>query len=131
MKKETKTVDTKKTVAEVKEAVAEAKKTVAQSAPAKKAAAVAAEVKKAAPAVAAEVKKAAPAKKAPAKKAAKPAVKAVLQYAGKEVSCEQMVEAAKAAWNGEAIKDLALYIKPEENRVYFVVNGEGTGSFEI
>lgn len=123
MKKETKTAPAKKAVAEVKEAVVEAKKTVAKSAPAKKAAA---EVKE----VVAEVKKAAP-KKAPAKKTAEPKVRFVLQYAGKEVSCKDMMDAAKAAWTGAAMKDVTFYVKPEENRVYFVVNGEEAGSFEI
>lgn len=128
MKKTTKTVDTKKAAAEVKEAVAEVKKAVE---PAVKKAAKAAEpaVKKAAETVA-EVKKAAP-KKAPAKKAAEPKVKIVLQYAGKDVTCKQMMDAAKSAWTGEAMKEVVFYVKPEENRVYFVVNGTEAGSFEI
>lgn len=128
MKKTTKTVDTKKAAAEVKEAVAEVKKAVE---PTVKKAAKAAEpaVKKAAETVA-EVKKAAP-KKAPAKKAAEPKVKFVLQYAGKDVTCKQMMDAAKSAWTGEAMKEVVFYVKPEENRVYFVVNGEEAGSFEI
>ena len=78
----------------------------------------------------AEVKKAAP-KKTPAKKTAEPKVKFVLQYAGKDVTCKQMMEAAKSAWNGAAMKEVVFYVKPEENRVYFVVNGEEAGSFEI
>ena len=128
MKKTTKTVDTKKAASEVKEAVAEVKKAVE---PTVKKAAKAAEpaVKKAAETVA-EVKKAAP-KKAPAKKAAEPKVKFVLQYAGKDVTCKQMMDAAKSAWTGEAMKEVVFYVKPEENRVYFVVNGEEAGSFEI
>ena len=142
MKKTTKTVDTKKAAVEVKEAVAEVKKAVE---PAVKKAAKAAEpaVKKAAaeakkaaePAVkkaaetVAEVKKAAP--KKTARKAAEPKVKFVLQYAGKDVTCKQMMDAAKSAWNGETMKEVVFYVKPEENRVYFVVNGEEAGSFEI
>ena len=128
MKKTTKTVDTKKAVAEVKEAVAEVKKTVEPAA--KKAVAetkkAVAETKK----VVSEAKKTAP-KKAPAKKAAKPDVKFVLQYAGKDVTCKQMMEAAKSAWTGAEMKEVVFYVKPEENRVYFVVNGEEAGSFEI
>ena len=130
MKKETKTAPAKKAVDEVKEAVVEAKKTVAKSAPAKKAAAEVKEVVAEAKKAAAEVKKAAP-KKAPAKKTAEPKVRFVLQYAGKEVSCKDMMDAAKAAWTGAAMKDVTFYVKPEENRVYFVVNGEEAGSFEI
>ena len=132
MKKTTKTVDTKKAAAEVKEAVTEVKKAVEPAvkkaaAEAKKAAEPA--VKKAAETVA-EVKKAAP-KKTASKKAAEPKVKFVLQYAGKDVTCKQMMDAAKSAWTGEAMKEVVFYVKPEENRVYFVVNGEEAGSFEI
>ena len=121
-------MDTKKAAAEVKEAVAEVKKAVE---PTVKKAAKAAEpaVKRAAETVA-EVKKAAP-KKAPAKKAAEPKVKFVLQYAGKDVTCKQMMDAAKSAWTGEAMKEVVFYVKPEENRVYFVVNDTEAGSFEI
>lgn len=125
-----------KVVAEVKEAVEEVKKTVVKKAPTVKAEAekAAAEVKKTvaknAPAVKAEAKKAA----AEVKKAAatrKPSVKFVLQYAGKEVACKDMMEQAKALWQGGAMKDVVFYVKPEEDRVYFVVNGEPAGSFEI
>ena len=130
-----------KVVAEVKEAVEEVKKTVAEKAPVVKAEAkkTADEVKKTvakkAPAVKAEAKKTADevrktvAKKAPAVK--KPDVKFVLQYAGKEVSCKDMMENVKAQWQGAAMKEVVLYVKPEENRVYFVVNGEPAGSFEL
>ena len=86
-------------------------------------------MKKAAAETVAEVKKAAPAKKRTAAK--KPTVNAVLQYAGKELSVDALAETAKSAWTGDAIKELTLYIKPEENRVYCVVNGEEAGSFEI
>lgn len=130
-----------KVVAEVKEAAAEAKKAVEPAVA--KAAETVAEVKKAAPKKVAEAKKAAPkkaaevvaeVKKAAPKKTAakKPAnVKVVVQYADKEISCEQMMQSAKAAWTGAEMKDVAFYVKPEENRVYFVVNGEEAGSFEI
>ena len=109
-----------KVAAEVKEAVAEVKKTVAKKAPAVKA-----EAEKAV----AEAKKTV-AKKAPARKS-EPKVKFVLQYAGKEVSCKDMMESVKASWTGAAIKEVVFYVKPEENRVYAVVNGEEAGSFEI
>ena len=58
-------------------------------------------------------------------------MKFVLQYAGKDVTCKQMMDAAKSAWTGEAMKEVVFYVKPEENRVYFVVNGTEAGSFEI
>jgi hypothetical protein len=29
------------------------------------------------------------------------------------------------------VKEVQLYVKPEEAKVYFVINGEETGSFKI
>ena len=49
-----------------------------------------------------------------------------LQYAGKAVSLSEIIDKAKEACGDKA----DLYIKPEENRVYFVSDGE-VGSFEI
>ena len=47
-----------------------------------------------------------------------------------------MIDAAKAIWTGAGnkVKDihsLDLYAKPEESRIYFVINGEFTSSFEF
>ncbi|WP_197025092.1 DUF6465 family protein [Butyrivibrio proteoclasticus] len=142
-KEETKVVAAAKT--EVK---AEAKKAPAKKAPAKKAAAKKPAAKKA-PAKKAEPKKTETkpaakkpatkkattakkpaAKKAPAKKAAPAALKAniVLQYADKNVTYDTLVENAENVWQYDMgkkvsdIKKLNLYVKPEENTVYFVVN---------
>ena len=72
------------------------------------------------------------AKKAPAaKKTDAPKVSLTLQYLGKELTQEAMVEAVKAQWTGADIKTLALYVKPEDNAVYYVVNGESTGKVEL
>ena len=54
-----------------------------------------------------------------------------LQYMGKELSQEDMVAAVKAQWTGEEIKTLALYVKPEDQAVYYVVNGEGSGKVDL
>ena len=74
------------------------------------------------------------AEKAPAaKKAAAPAAPVVtltVQYMGKEMTEQAMVEAVKAQVQGE-IKTLALYAKPEEAAVYYVVNGDITGMVEF
>ena len=48
------------------------------------------------------------------------------QYAGKAVSLSEIIDKAKEACGGKA----DLYIKPEENRVYYV-SGDSAGSFEI
>lgn len=74
------------------------------------------------------------ARKAPAaKKAAAPAAPVVtltVQYMGKEMTQQAMVEAVKAQVQGE-IKTLDLYAKPEEAAVYYVVNGDITGKVEF
>ncbi|MBQ9044319.1 MAG: hypothetical protein IJ112_00035 [Oscillospiraceae bacterium] len=73
------------------------------------------------------------AKKPAAKKAAPkaPVVNTVLQLGGKEITVAEMVEQAKANWTGSEVKEVNLYIKPEDNRVYVVVNGEEAGSIEL
>ena len=102
----------------------------------KAAAAAAAKAEKAAAAAAAKAEKAAAAaaakaEKAPAvrKRAAakKTEVKLYVQYQGKQISQAEAVEAVKAAWNGEAIQTLELYVKPEDGAIYYVVNGTESG----
>ena len=55
-------------------------------------------------------------------------VKIELQYAGKSISYDDILAAAKKYAGKDG--SLNLYIKPEENRVYYV-NDKTTGSFEI
>jgi cell envelope opacity-associated protein A len=78
-----------------------------------------------------------PATKAKAPKTAKTAnsTKAVitetvcLQYAGREIELSDILAKVKASCEGEsAIKDIRVYVKPEENMAYYVVNGDVTGS---
>ena len=88
-------------------------------------------LRKKAPAAAAAEKPAAPAAQEAEKKAAAPQVSLTLQYMGKELSQEDMVAAVKAQWTGEEIKTLALYVKPEDQAVYYVVNGEGSGKVDL
>ncbi len=71
-----------------------------------------------------------PATRKPAAKKA-PVVNAVLQFNGKEVSVAEMAEQAKAAWTGSEVKEMNLYIKPEDSRVYVVINGEVAESIEL
>ena len=119
-------------VEEVKaeEVKAEEVKEEVKKAPAKKAAAKKAEVKVEAEEVKVEevkeVKKA-PAKKAAAKKAeVKPSV--LLQFGGQETSMDTLVENAKKAFEAEGnnvadIKEIQIYVKPEEYAAYYVING--------
>lgn len=78
--------------------------------------------------------------KAPAPKtgAAKAAIrtKVYVQYHGKEVSVEMLTEEVKKAYvaaghKASEIKTVALYVKPEEDVAYFVVNGEGSEECRI
>lgn len=98
---------------------------------------------KAAPAVkkgTAEVKEAA-AKKPAAKKTTTTAKKAVktnlfVQAAGKEVSMDEAIARVKDAWKATGhkvgdLKDITVYVKPEESSIYYVVNGDVTGRVEF
>jgi len=132
-----------KAAAEVKEAVkapaAEPakKETVKKETPVKKA-----PVKKAAAEKKAPAAKKTTVKKTPAKKAApakKEALKAIvnLQFAGKSYTDEDLIKIAKDVWKydlgkkASEFKSVELYVKPEESRAYYVINGETTGSFAI
>ena len=78
-------------------------------------------------------------KKTEEKKAVKAAPKkemktsVVVEYKGKQVEEKEMIAAVKKAWTksgrriGE-IKTMTLYVKPEENAVYYVINGIDTGA---
>lgn len=83
-----------------------------------------------------EKKAAAPKKAAPAKETA---VKAAVQleYAGKSYTTEELVKIAQDVWQYDLLqkpadfKSVQLYVKPEENKVYYVINDEVKGSFNI
>lgn len=96
--------------------------------------------------VKAEVKeeaKKAPAKKAPTKKAtpvkaAKAEIKTALyvQFAGNEVTEADIIDKVKAAYVAEghkesAIKEINLYVKPEEYAVYYVINDKAIGKVNL
>lgn len=79
------------------------------------------------------------------KPAAKPAVKkapamkaeVVLQFEGNDYTEERLIQSAKDVWqydlgkNVADIKTLQLYVKPEEKKVYGVVNDTDELSFNI
>ncbi len=127
----TKAADVNEVKETVKKEAAPKKEAAAKKAPAKKET-VKKETAKKAPAK----KTVAAAKKAPAKKAE---VKASisLQFAGKEYKTEDFVKIAKDVWQYDLGKKVAdfksveLYVKPEENTVYYVINDEVTGNFAI
>ena len=110
-------------VVEVKE---EVKETV-KKAPAKKATAKKATTEKK------ETEAKAPAKKATAKKE----VKVAIQFADKSYTSEDLANIANDVWvydynkKASELKDVQLYVKTEESKVYYVFNGEIEGSFNI
>lgn len=91
--------------------------------------------------VKAEVKeeaKKAPAKKATPAKAAKAEIKTALyvQFAGNEVTEADIIDKVKAAYVAEghkesAIKEINLYVKPEEYAVYYVINDKAIGKVNL
>ncbi len=114
---------TKKTTAET-----EAKKPAAKTTAAKKAVEKKEEVKETA--VKAEAK--------PAKVAAKDVkTKIAVQFGGKGYETDDFVKMAKDVWTFDLKRDVAdlkqidLYVKPEESKVYYVFNGSELGSFDI
>ena len=56
----------------------------------------------------------------------------IVQYQGADVDLTALAEAAKADFRQTKkrtlITDLKLYVKPEEHTVYYVINGDCTGS---
>ena len=75
-------------------------------------------------------------KKAPAKRAAAKDIKTsvVVQFAGKEVTEKELIAAVKKAYTkkGNKVGDIkTIYVKPEENAAYYVVNGVGADDYKI
>ena len=125
VKAEVKTeIKTETTVPKAEEVKAEVKAEVkeeAKQAPAKK-----------------EPAKKAPAKKATPAKAAKAEIKTALyvQFAGNEVTEADIIDKVKAAYVAEghkesAIKEINLYVKPEEYAVYYVINDKAIGKVNL
>ena len=83
-----------------------------------------------------ETEKKAPAKRATVKKADQKTILHV-QFSGKSYAQEDLVKIAQDVWKydlKQKVRELAsieLYVKPEENKVYYVMNQEFTGSFDI
>ena len=79
-------------------------------------------------------------KKPPVKKAAPakaPAVEEVyVQFGGEEWKVADLSERAKAAYlaqghRASGIKKLSVYVKPEEGKAYYVINGKESGSIDL
>ena len=73
----------------------------------------------------AAAKPAAKAKKAPAKETS--AVKVFVEYQGRQMDMDAILEAVKAAAGVKSPKTLEVYVKPEDGAAYYVVNGKDSG----
>jgi len=87
----------------------------------------------------------APAKKTTAKKetaaeaktTTKKEVKIAIQFADKNYTQDDLANIANDVWvydynkKASELKDVQLYVKPEESKVYYVFNGEIAGDFNI
>lgn len=85
-----------------------------------------------------EPKKVAAKKSAPSKKSAAKTMEEtiILQSAGVEWNVAELRKRVIDAYISEGhrqgwIKNLELYVKPEERKVYYVINGKTTGSVDI
>lgn len=75
-------------------------------------------------------------KKPAVRRTAKKAVNAevYVQFLGKEIYAKDVLENVKKIWTEEMgkkekdLKDVKIYIKPEENAAYYVINGDVTGA---
>lgn len=65
----------------------------------------------------------------------KPTKKIVLQYLGKEFDEAELTERAIAQFNsvegGVAVKTITMYLKPEEDAAYYVINDQYTGRVDF
>ena len=77
----------------------------------------------------------APVKKEPAKKAELKSSICV-QFGGKSYSQDDLIKIARDVWKYDlkqkvgSLESVELYVKPEENMVYYVINGD-SGSFKL
>ena len=130
---EEKAVEVKEAVKETAAKAEEAAKTTAKktatkakAATTKKATAAKKTVKAKADAVKTETKK---------RVTRKPTKKIVLQYLGKEFDEAELTERAIAQFNsvegGVAVKTITMYLKPEEDAAYYVINDQYTGRVDF
>lgn len=98
------------------------------------------EVKAAAPEVKAPVEakpevkaEAAKEEKKPAAKKAADAAKLFIEFGGNKFSADEIVEKCKAAYKADnsrkQVRSIEVYVKPEDNKAYYVVNGKADGLY--
>lgn len=125
---------------EVKKAVAkkpEVKKAAAKKTGVKKAETKKAETKKAPAAKRVAAKKDSGVKRTYTRKAVEVKTEVYVQFSGKSLSQAELVKMAQDVWQydmnmkAEDFKSIEIYVKPEENMAYFVVNDKFQGSFAL
>lgn len=117
-----KTVETVKTETAAPAVKAEVKETVKEAPKAEKKAEVKAEPKKRGPKPKAEKKEA--------------VQNVYVQFAGKEILTADLVAQVTEKWvalghRASSIKELNLYVKPEDSAAYYVINGKESGKIEL
>ena len=121
-----KAAETVEKTAETAKTTAKKTATKAKAATTKKATAAKKTVKAKADAVKTETKK---------RVTRKPTKKIVLQYLGKEFDEAELTERAIAQFNsvegGVAVKTITMYLKPEEDAAYYVINDQYTGRVDF
>lgn len=63
-------------------------------------------------------------------------IKSVIQVNGMEIDYEEVVKKVKDTYalecpDGDEVDTLNLYIKPDDNAIYYVVNGKSAGKVDI
>ena len=75
--------------------------------------------------------------KTTAAKKAEPVTEVYVQYWGKEIHTSEVADRIKKIWTehmgkkASELKDLKIYIKPEDNGAHYVINGDVTGFIEL
>ncbi len=64
-------------------------------------------------------------------KAEAPTVKVFVEYQGKQMDVETILEAVKATAGVKRPKSLEVYVKPEDGAAYYVVNGKDSGKADL
>ena len=76
-------------------------------------------------------------RKSTSKKAVSLNTEVYVQWLGKEVEAQNIIDSIKKIWTEEMgkkeadLKDLKIYIKPEDNGAHYVINGDITGFIEL
>lgn len=63
-----------------------------------------------------------------------PKVNVFLEFYGKSVNVADVSDAAKENWKKShkgTVKDLQLYLKSEESKAYYMINGQDAGDIDM